>query len=75
MSDERINSIKTSDYRITPYLIYHNTNKIRVKFNGGCLKQDQATLLYGGIVNISIVYEVTDNFNVSSYPTRDNWSC
>ena len=75
MSDERINSIKTSDYRITPYLIYYNTNKIRVKFNGGCLKQDQTTLLYGGIVNISIVYEVTDNFNVSSYPTRDNWSC
>ena len=75
MSDERINSIKTSDYRITPYMIYYSTNKIRVNFNGGCLKQDQATLLYGEIVNIFIVYEVTDNFNVSSYPTRDNWNC
>ena len=30
--------------------IYDDTNKIRVKFNGGCLKQDQAMLLHGGIV-------------------------
>ena len=59
LSDERINSIKTSDYGITPYLSYYDTNKIRVKFDGGCLKQDQDTLLHGGIVNIYIVYEIT----------------
>ena len=52
MSDEKINSIKTSDYGLTPYLDYYDTSKIRVKFNGGCLKQDQPTLLYGGIVNV-----------------------
>ena len=40
LCDERINSIKTSDYGITPYLRYYDTNKIRVKFDGGCLKQD-----------------------------------
>ena len=72
MSDERINSIKTSDYGITPYLSYYDTNKIRVKFDGGCLKQDQGTLLHGGIVNIYIVYEITDNFNGNSYPTLAN---
>ena len=33
LSDETINSIKTSDYRITPYLSYYDFNKIRVKFN------------------------------------------
>ena len=38
LSDERINSIKTSDYGITPYLSYYNTNKIRVKFDEVCLK-------------------------------------
>ena len=32
LSDEKINSIKTSDYGITPYLSYYDTNKIRVKF-------------------------------------------
>ena len=51
MSDERINSVKTSDYGITPYLSYYDTTKIRVKFYGGCLKQDQVTI-YGEIVNI-----------------------
>ena len=72
MSDEKINSIKTSDYGLTLYIDYYNTNKIRVKFNGGCLKQDQPTLLHGGIVNVYIVYEITDNFNVSSYRKLEN---
>ena len=34
---------------------YYDINKTRVKFDGGCLKQDQGTLLHGGIVNIYIV--------------------
>ena len=72
MSDERINSIETSDYGNTPYLSYYDTNKIRVKFDGGCLKQDQGTLLHGGLVNIYMVYEITDNSNASSYPTLEN---
>ena len=33
LSDETINSIKTSDYGITPYLSYYDFNKIRVNFN------------------------------------------
>ena len=72
LSDERINSIKTSDYEITPYLSYYDSNKIRVSLDGGCLKQDQSTRFHEGIVNIYIVYEITDNFNVSSYPTLEN---
>ena len=72
MSDEKINSIQTTDYGFTPYLGYHNTTKLRVKSNGSCLKQDQPTLLHGGIVNVYIAYEITDNFNVSSYPTLEN---
>ena len=72
LCDERINSIKTSDYGITPYLSYYDTNKIRVKFDGGCLKQDQGTLLHGGIVNIYIVYEISKKINISDYPTLEN---
>ena len=52
LSDEIINSIKTFDYGITPYLSYYDTDKIRVKLNGGCSKQDQVTLLHGRIVNV-----------------------
>ena len=32
-------------------------SKIRVKFNGSCLKQDKVTYTHGKLVNIYIVYE------------------
>ena len=40
LSDKRINSITASNYGITTELSYYG-NKIRVKFNGSCLKQDK----------------------------------
>ena len=72
LSDERINSVKTSDYGITPYLSYYNTNKARVKFDGGCLKQNPGSLFHGGIVNVYIVYKISKNINISDYPTVEN---
>ena len=72
MSDKKSNSIKKSDYGLLPYLDYYDTNKIRVKFNGGCLKQEQPTILHEGILNVYIVYEITENLNGSSYPTLEN---
>ena len=73
LSDERINSIETSDYGITRYLIYYDTDKIRVKFDGACLKQDLGSVFHGGIVNVYIVYEKSKNINLSSdYPTLES---
>ena len=73
LSDEKINSIKTTDNGLTPYLDYYDIAKIRVKFNGDCLKQDHPTLLFHDeIINFYIVYEITCNFNASSYPTLEN---
>ena len=51
LSDERINSIKTPNYSITPSLDYYGT-KTRVEFNGSCLKQDKITYAHGKIVNL-----------------------
>ena len=59
------------DYGITLYLSY-NTNKIRVKFDEGCLKQDPRSLFFGGIVNVYIVYEISKNINISDYPKLEN---
>ena len=42
LSDERINSVTTSNHSITPELSHYGT-KTRVKFSGSCLKQDKAT--------------------------------
>ena len=71
MTDERINSITASNYSITPELSYYGS-KIRAKFNGNCLKQDTITYTRGKTVNIYIAYEISKNFNISSYPTIKN---
>ena len=42
LSNERINSITLFNRSIAPELSYYDS-KIRVKFNGNCLKQDKIT--------------------------------
>ena len=71
LSDERINSITTSNYSITPELSHYGT-KVRVKFSGSCLKQGKTTYNHEAIVNIYIVYEISKNYNNSNYPTLEN---
>ena len=71
MSDEKINSIKTSNHSITPNLDYYGTKR-RVEFNGSCLKQDKITFNHGKVVNIYIVYEINKSINISDYPTLEN---
>ena len=68
------NNIKTpntSNNFLNPLLDYVNT-KIRAKFCESCLKQDKATHNHGTIVNIDIVYEISKNYSISSYPTSEN---
>ena len=71
MSDESFNSNTASNYKITPELSYYGT-KIRVEFNGSCLKRDKVTYNHGKTVNIYIVYEITKNFSISTYPALEN---
>ena len=71
MPDERINSITASNYIITLELSHYGT-KARVKFNRSCLKQDKATYNHGTMVNIYTVYEISKNYNISSYPALEN---
>ena len=71
LSDERLDANTASNYSITPELSYYGT-KTRVEFNGSCLKQDKVTCNHGAILNIYIVYEISKNDNISSYPTLEN---
>ena len=71
MPDERINSITASNYSITPELSHYGT-KTRAKFSEICLKQDEATYNHGTIVNIYIVYEISKNYSIRSYPALEN---
>ena len=71
LSDERLDSITASNYKIIPELSFYGT-KIRVEFNGSRLKQDKVTYNHGKIVNIYISYEISKNYSISSYPTLEN---
>ena len=71
LSDEGINSTKTSNYSIISYLDYYVT-KINVKCNGICLKPDKIIYIHGEIANIYIAYEISKNINISGYPTLEN---
>ena len=73
MSDENITAPTTRYYSLNPQLSYFRS-KTRVEFNGSWLKQDKITYDNGKVVNIYIVYEISRNLNVSSYPTLENWS-
>ena len=53
-------------------LLLHLIIRLRVKFNGSCLKQDKITYTHGKPVNIYIVYEISKNLNISSYLTLGN---
>ena len=64
MPDERIHSIKTPNHGITPSLDYYGT-KIRVEFNGSCLKQDSVAFNHRKVVSIYIVYEISKSFSIS----------
>ena len=60
-----------SNYKITSKLSYYDT-KIRVNFNGSCLKEGKVAHNHRKIVNIYIVYEISKNDSISNYPTLEN---
>ena len=68
--DERINSVTAFSCKVTPQLSYYGT-KTRVEFIGSCLKQVKATFNHWKIVNVYIIYEISKNFNITSYPTLE----
>ena len=71
LSDERLDSITASIYKIIPKLSFYGT-KTRVEFNGSCLKKDKVTYNHGKVVNVYIVHEISKNYSISSYPALEN---
>ena len=64
-SDEKIISITTSTYKSATKTIYDNA-RVKVKFNGDLLKQNQITYNHGPLVNIYIVYRTTSDTKTSN---------
>ena len=74
LSDETIKPPSTSDNSLTPSINYiNNTDKVRVKFTGSCLKQSNKLMYtHGKVVNIYIVYELGASSSRNSDPTLTN---
>ena len=72
MSDESIKPPSTTNNILNPLLDYVRT-KTREEFKGSYLKQDKISFDHGKVVNIYVVYEINKNFNISSYPTLENY--
>ena len=71
LSGEKLDSVTASNHKNTPELSFYGC-KTRVEFNGSCLKQGKVIYIHGKIVNIYIVYEISKNYNISSYPSLEN---
>ena len=71
LSDESIKPSATSDNSFTLSIDYLG-NKIRVKFDGGCLKQPKFSYNHGAIVNIYIVYELGASSPHTDDPTLED---
>ena len=65
--DERIKSNTASNY--SNYSIWYES-KSKILWNW--LKQDKATYNHERILNVYIVYEISKNCNISSYPALEN---
>ena len=71
LSNDIFKAISASDNSLNPTLNYYGT-KIRIKFTGDCLKQQNITFNHGNVVNICIVYSLSASGSNYSDPTIKN---
>ena len=57
LSNEKIWPLTISNNSLSPKLKCHNS-KIRVEFEGSCLKPDKVTFITNNVVNLFIVYKL-----------------
>ena len=72
LNDIKTESIKTNDYSLNPRMDHYDTSQMRIKFNGSFLNRFPPTIFHGDIVNIYIVYEITNDYKDINYPTLEN---
>ena len=72
LNDIKIESIKTNNYLLNPYRDTYSTSEIRIKFDGSFLNQFPPMILHRDIVNIYMVYEISDYYSDIDYPTLEN---
>ena len=51
----------------------YDISKIRIRFDGSFLNWSPPSIIHGKIINIYIVYEISNYYNDSNYPTIENY--
>ena len=71
LSNESFEAVSTSDNTLTPSINYYG-GKVRSKFTGSVLQQKRVTYSHKKVVNIYVVYEITNFHGINNYPTLTN---
>ena len=77
MSDESFKVVSTPDNNLTPSVNYYG-DTARLKFTGSVLQQKSVTYNHKKVVNLYVVYEITNFHGIDDYPKTDKciiWSC
>ena len=72
LSDLEIKSIKINNHLLNPRIDQYDLHKIKRKFNESFLNRLPPSIILGKIVNIYRVYEISNYFNDSNYPTIES---
>ena len=68
LSNESLEVVSTSDHTSSPSISYYG-DKVRLKFTGSVLQQKRVTYSHKKVVNIYVVYEITNVHGINNYPT------
>ena len=71
MSNESLEVVSKTDNNLTPSVIYYG-DKVRLRFTGSVLQQKTVTYSHKKVVNLYVVYEITNFHGIDSYPTLAN---
>ena len=71
LSNESLKVVSASDNTLTPSVNYYG-NKVRLRFTGSVLQQKTVTLSHKKVVNLYVVYKITNFHSIGNYPTLTN---
>ena len=71
LSNESLEVVSTSNNTLNQLINYYG-DKVRLKFTGSILQQKIVTYNHKKVVNLHVVYEITNSHGIDNYPTLTN---
>ena len=71
LSNESLEVVSTSNNTLNQLINYYG-DKVRLKFTGSILQQKIVTYNHKKVVNLYVVYEITNSHGTDNYPTLTN---